>query len=309
MSYFIGIDGGGSKTECLLGDEQRTLGHTVEASCKIQAVGEADSRAALHQAVRAVCREARIEMRELTRVCVGVAGVSRPDIAAKVRGFVRQLTDAEAIIVGDHVIALEAATAGDPGMIVIAGTGSIAYGRNEQGEEARAGGLGMETSDEGSAAWIGRRALEAALHAGEAALAAGDAAPTGAASGHNRLVEELLGLRDPAPGQASPHGALPRLAGLFPRVVKACERGDTEARDILFSAATELVTMAESVLSRLWPDRGQAVAVSLAGGVFQHSALVRKSFTEKLQDVRLTAIVNEEVVEPVKGALALARKG
>src|SRR5207237_4815527 len=113
-----------------------------------------------------VCREARIEMRELTRVCVGVAGVSRPDIAAKVRGFVRQLTDAEAIIVGDHVIALEAATAGDPGMIVIAGTGSIAYGRNEQGEEARAGGLGMGTSNEGSASWTGRRVVRVGVPAG-----------------------------------------------------------------------------------------------------------------------------------------------
>ena len=105
---------------------------------------------------------------EISRVCVGLAGAARPEISELVRGMVSEtlsgeIKPAEIKIVGDMVIALEAAFGSGPGVIVIAGTGSIAYGRNSKGQTARAGGWGFAISDEGSGHWIGRTAVAAAL--------------------------------------------------------------------------------------------------------------------------------------------------
>jgi N-acetylglucosamine kinase-like BadF-type ATPase len=195
-------------------------------------------------------------------------------------------------------VALEAAFPGAPGVAVIAGTGSIAYGRNERGETARAGGWGSAISDEGSGEWIGRSAVAAALRAYD--------------SGQNTaligciLSSWRLATRDDVArvANASPP---PEYATLLPQILATAEAGDGSARDVLLQAGTELAQLAKIVVRRLWPG-GQGAQVALAGGVFRNSELVRRVFANSLRAERPQAEIIEDV-DPVAGALALARRG
>ncbi len=167
MAYYLGIDGGGSKTTCAVGDEVSILGSAVTGPSNIIRVGEVRARESLHQAIRQACAAAKIDPRQVHRACVGVAGVASEDVANAVRKLIAEVIPAEIEVVGDMQIALQAALGAEPGVVVIAGTGSIAYGRDAQGKTARAGGWGFAISDEGSAHWIGRTAVSSLLRAAD----------------------------------------------------------------------------------------------------------------------------------------------
>ena len=165
MAIFLGIDGGGSKTSSLIGDENSILGRGTAAGSNVVRVGEVPTREALAAAIRQACGAAHIVPAQITRTCIGVAGAARPQISQTIQRLLTELVPGEIEVVGDMVIALEAAFDDGPGVIVIAGTGSIAYGRNASGQTARAGGWGFAISDEGSGHWIGRAAVAAVLRA------------------------------------------------------------------------------------------------------------------------------------------------
>ncbi|HSY64148.1 MAG TPA: BadF/BadG/BcrA/BcrD ATPase family protein, partial [Terriglobales bacterium] len=148
MSIFLGIDGGGSKTSCVIGDQNSVLGTGTSGGSNVVRVGETQARESLRTAIRAACAEARITPSQVKKTCVGIAGGARPEIANVVRRLLLELVGGEIEIVGDQVIAMEAAFGDGPGVIVIAGTGSIAYARNAEGKVARAGGWGFGISDE-----------------------------------------------------------------------------------------------------------------------------------------------------------------
>ncbi len=155
MAYYLGIDGGGSKTICVVGDESSLLATVTAGGSNITRVGEAGARETLQQAIREACLAAKINPQQVLRACIGAAGAGREEIASTVRKIVAEIIPGEIEVVGDMEIALAAAFGKGPGVIVIAGTGSIVFGRDAQGKVARAGGWGFAISDEGSAHWIG----------------------------------------------------------------------------------------------------------------------------------------------------------
>ncbi len=163
MAYYLGIDGGGTKTRCVLADEATVFATATTGGCSVIRHGEEHAREALHNAIRQVCAAAKISPDRISAICIGVTGAARPEIAGKIRGILTELvpggTPTRIEVVGDNVIALEAAFGAGPGVIAIAGTGSIVYGRDAVGHTARAGGWGFAVSDEGSGYWIGRRAI------------------------------------------------------------------------------------------------------------------------------------------------------
>src|SRR4051812_19793274 len=165
MPYYVGVDAGGTKTECAVGDDHATLGRSTAASCKIQRVGETAARAALLDAIRRACDAAAVSPADVSHTCIGIAGASDPQVVALIADMAREFVGGEVEVVGDNAVAMEAAFRGGPGVITIAGTGSIVYGRNERGEFARSGGWGPVVSDEGSADWIGRRAVAITVRA------------------------------------------------------------------------------------------------------------------------------------------------
>jgi glucosamine kinase len=185
------------------------------------------------------------------------------------------------------------------GVIVIAGTGSIAYGRNHKGETARAGGWGYAISDEGSGHWIGRTAISCALRAcdeGEGSRVFDHISKAwGLAS-----IDDLVRAANAVPP--------PDFSNLVPTVLEAADAGDAIARGVLTQAGAELATVAKIVIGRIFADQPN-VPVAMSGGVFRNSPLVRQVFYNSLRSEYPDVKTAPTVVEPVKGALALARAG
>src|ERR1700692_472856 len=125
------------------------------------------ARESLHLSVRQACAAAGIATAQVARTCVGGSGAARPELAEIVRSSLAEIVSSPIDVVGDMQIALDAAFDTGPGVIVIAGTGSIAYGRDPLGTTLRAGGWGFAIGDEGSAHWIGRSAVSAVLRAAD----------------------------------------------------------------------------------------------------------------------------------------------
>src|SRR5438067_13679340 len=162
MAYFAGFDGGGTKTACVVGDEQKILGRGASLGSKITRVGPGQARASLRQSLEEACQQARISSDLIQHACIGLAGAARADVADSIRKLLEEIVPCPVEVVGDMVIALEAAFDGGPGALVIAGTGSICFGRDERGQTAPAGGGGPEVFAEGSGGWLGRRREAAA---------------------------------------------------------------------------------------------------------------------------------------------------
>jgi len=302
MPYYLGIDGGGTKTTCAVGDEARVLAAATAGPSNIVRVGEAQARESLHQAVHQACAASGITPGLVVRTCIGGSGAARPELAAIVRGILAEILPVPIDVVGDMEIALEAAFDDSPGVIVIAGTGSIAYGRDKAGKTLRVGGWGFEIGDEGSAHWIGRAAVSAVLRASDRD---GDkVAPSALAKALCKAwgVSSLSDLARAANSIPSPD-----FAALF-RVVITSE--DELAREVLSKAGRELAEIAGVVIHRLFgADDHAFVPVAMTGGVFRHAAPVREAFYNQLQTLAPRARVMSQVADPVEGALRLARKG
>lgn len=299
MPYFLGIDGGGTKTTCAVGDETTLLAEATAGPSNIVRVGEVKSRESLHQAVRQACVAAGITPEQVARTCVGGSGAARPELAALMRSILAEILPGPIEVVGDMETTLEAAFADGPGVIVIAGTGSMAYGRDPQGRTARAGGWGFAVGDEGSAHWIGRQAVGAVLRASDQD---DQTESSGLAKALFRAwgVASLLDLA--RAGNSIPP---PDFAALFPSMVNS---DDELARQVLRSAGRELAQLAATVSSSLFRDDKTTVPVAMTGGVFGHAELVRQVFYNELRRLDSRADVKQQLVEPVEGALRMARR-
>ena len=308
MTYYLGIDGGGSKTTCAVGNEKSNLATASAGPSNIVRVGESRARKSLHDAITQACAAANIDPRQIDHACIGVAGAAREETAHAVRKIVADLIPTKIEVVGDMEIALEAAFGEGPGVIVIAGTGSIAYGRDAQGRTARAGGWGFAVSDEGSAHWIGRAAAANLFRAIDNGEIAGKAAAEGSplfralsAAWNLHSIDELVRSANSDPD----------FAALFPAVLAAADAGDARSRRVLAQAGEELAQLAGVVLRRLFRDPHAtllSIPLAMAGGVFRHAGTVREAFQKAICTANPEAHLNPEVVEPVRGALRRARK-
>ena len=307
MAYYLGIDGGGTKTRCVLADETTVLAKAMSGGSNMIRLGETQAREALHTAVRQVCAAAKISPHEIGAICIGAAGAARPEIAAKIRSILAELTPEIAPeialtkieVVGDMNIALEAAFGAGPGVIAIAGTGSIVYGRDVAGHTARAGGWGFAVSDEGSGHWIGRRAISAILSARDQGL---DTKLTDMILQAWKLntIDDLV-----QHANSTPPPDFPRL---YPIVLRAADEADSTARDLLADAGAKLATLAAIVVRRLAPHAPVAMLnVAMTGSVFRQSPVVRQVFYNTLQTSFPGVDVRHDLADPVEGALARAR--
>jgi N-acetylglucosamine kinase len=296
MPFFLGIDGGGTKTRCVVGDEKSQLGAGTSSSSKVQRVGEACARDALAAAVNEACVQAGISPRKIVRTCAGITGAARPEIAGVMRDLMSSIVGGQVEIVGDIEVAFEDAFGSGPGVTIIAGTGSIAFGRNSKGETARVGGWGYPISDEGSGQWIGAEAVRESLRArdrGEGSELSGGLMGKLAAETFEDFIVRL---------NANPPVDF---AMLFPVVLAASDGGDSVAASVLQRAGCELAAMGGIVIERLFYE--QQVSVVTHGGVLASSALVRHSLQQELKSRYPEAALLDREVDPARGALARAR--
>jgi glucosamine kinase len=304
VSYYLGIDGGGTKTTCAVGDESHLLAAATTGPSNIVRVGDVQARESLLQSVRQACAAAGITPAQVSHTCIGGSGAARPELAAIVRGILAEVIPTPIEVVGDIQTSLEAAFDTGPGVIVIAGTGSIAYGRDRQGRTARAGGWGFAIGDEGSAHWIGRAALNAVLRASDQTGKTPENrahAPFAAALFKAWGVTSLDDL-----ARAANSIPPPDFAALFPTVAAS---SDDLAVQVLTDAGGELAQVAAIVIHRLFAkEQTAAVPVAMIGGVFRYAPVVRQVFYNELCTLDPRVEVNPQVVEPVEGALRMARR-
>lgn len=298
MPLYIGIDGGGTTTRCAVGDDVSVFAVESGAGCNVVRLGEEQARAGLHEAISKACSAAGVSPLRVQSVCIGSAGAGHETINAAVKRVAQQiLPNAHVTVVGDMVIALEAALPEQPGVVALAGTGSIAYGRN-RGETARAGGWGYRISDEGSGHWIGQSAVASVMRSHDAARET---------TLFDRIAREWnVSSRDELVAKANVNPA-PDFAALFPIVQKAAAQHDEVAEEIMRRAGSELAQITLAVLRRLWSP-GDPVRVAVAGGVFANSSQVRTAFYTALHSEWPKTAVSFKICEPVVGALWMARQ-
>jgi N-acetylglucosamine kinase-like BadF-type ATPase len=299
MQYLLGIDGGGSKTAVAVSDGLSVLATRIAGGCNLHTASAQDAQLALTEAVEGALSSAGVSASSVTAVCAGVAGAASPEIAEQIRKFLAELLPLASIdVVGDLVIALEAVFPGAPGLVCISGTGSIAYGRNERGDIARAGGWGRLVSDEGSGNWIGQRALSQCLRALDMGRSSNLIAGI---MEHWRIVtrEQLV--------QRCHREPVHNFADLFPVVLAIAEGGDPLACEILNAAGTELARISQIVLRRLWVGR-TSLEIAITGGVFANSARVRNVFGNTIRSDRPEVTVRLNERQPIEGALYLAQQ-
>lgn len=271
MPLFLGIDGGQSSTTAVIGDETgRILGSGRGGPCNH--VGAAEGRAKFFHAVggclQAACSEGGLDPASVRfeRVCAGFSG--GPGDKAE---YLRELISARHYdVTTDAVIALSGALAGEAGMICIAGTGSIAYGRNSRRQLARVGGWGYIFGDEGGGFDLTRQALRAVLRheegwGPETSLRDALLEATGAADA-NDLMHRFYTTSFPRP----------KIAAFSKLVDAAANAGDSIARNILVNAAQQLATTVSAVRMQIFEHREPAKTAYI-GGVF-NSEMLRERF-------------------------------
>jgi N-acetylglucosamine kinase-like BadF-type ATPase len=298
VAIYLGIDGGGTKTTCIVADERAVLGSATKGGSNVTRHGEARVRETLQAGVREACAAAGIDPRKIDSTCVGLSGAGRPEVRDAVTRMMTEIVSGRVRVVSDLETTLEAAFGGGPGVITIAGTGSIAYGRDGLGYTARSGGWGLAISDEGSGQWIGRAAVSAVLgakHAGEEPRLLSPILEAWKLTTVDELVRHA---------NASPP---PDFASLFPLVLEAANAGEVVAKSVLDKAGNELASLAKNVIRRLFAGTDD-VPVAMAGGVFRQSERVRQVFYNQVVAQLPQARVRTNVVDAVDGALALARK-
>jgi N-acetylglucosamine kinase-like BadF-type ATPase len=266
--FFLGVDGGQSSTTAIIGDESgRVLGVGRGGPSNHVRAEEGPGKLllAVRGSLRGACKQAGLDVEGIrfASACLGFSGgpADKEALLSQILPIDRmQVTD-------DSLIALAGATAGEPGVVVIAGTGSIAFGRNMEGRTARAGGWGYLFGDEGGAFWIARQAIRAARRWEEdwglpTSLRARLLDATGA-----RNVNDLLHRC------YTPEFPRPRVASLSILVNHAAEAGDPAALEILDTAARELALLVIAVNGQLFPD-GKPALVTYSGGVFRSRILL-----------------------------------
>src|SRR4051794_27328742 len=164
----LGVDGGGTKTRAVITDSRHgVLGEAIAGPSNPLRVGFEIAFANIKEAAEKACAAAGVEIVDIVSAEIGLAGVRRPDIRKKMYETLADLGIESLEILTDADIALYGATEGRPGMVIIAGTGSICCGINSQNRRAFTGGWGPLAGDEGSGSWIARRALQAVAQASD----------------------------------------------------------------------------------------------------------------------------------------------
>ncbi|MCT2195439.1 BadF/BadG/BcrA/BcrD ATPase family protein [Paenibacillus sp. MB22_1] len=298
MRYVVGIDGGGTKTKATVADETGNVVRSFAVGpLNLNGQDAGSVEQTLDHLLRIVA-EVCGGLEHCVQMCLGAAGISNPVAAERLTSLIRSGGYRGGLdLVGDHETALCGALDRSHGLILIAGTGSICFGRNARGETHRTGGCGHLIDDEGSGYSIGRELLSAVVRAAD-----GRSGPTAItelvyAQLEIDSVRQLIGF------VYSKDTNKKDIAALAPLLSPACELGDSTALAIARRSAIALAEMAAPVASRLALEEGE---LALAGSVLLRSAHVQAGVREALNErfPRLTCTLPKH--DAAYGAVMLA---
>jgi N-acetylglucosamine kinase-like BadF-type ATPase len=301
QTFLLGVDGGGTKTRAVVVDaRQKILGEAEAGPSNPLRVGVTEAANAVREAAERACVEAGVRRIEVAAAEVGLAGVKRADIRDRMRAALRSELGIERVeVVTDADIALYGATEGKPGLVIIAGTGSICCGVNARGRHACAGGWGPIAGDEGSGSWIARRALQAVARASD---------------GRGRktsLVEaacvffNVAKAEDLSTAVYAPNVTNNCIAGFGRKVIEAAKRRDAVAREIVEEAGRELAQTACAVTRKLHMEQ-ERFQIAYVGGVFAAGNLLLDSLRDMVLEVAPGAYLAPPLLTPAEAAARMA---
>lgn len=300
MDYVIGIDGGGTSTTAVLADEQGDIARSKDAASNYHVVGKEQTTQILSNLFEQLSLSSGIPVRKCRSICIGMAGLGRADDQTIIRAICNELGISQHLILThDAKVALIGGAMKNYGIILNSGTGSIAYGINRSGEEARSGGWGHLLGDEGSGYDIAIRGLRAIVRAYD-----GRANQTLL----TKLVLNRLNFDSPDNLVHWIHSVDKKeIAGLAGLVFDAVGEGDLVAKKIVETAADELILAAHTVVEKLgWSVSEQEFDVVLSGGVFENQPDFVKSIRKRLKKASGNAKIHLPIREPAYGAVMLA---
>lgn len=296
----LGVDGGSTRTRARLANGQgEILGAGEAGTANPNASGVSAAQNEILTAVERAFEQAGIDRHQVAVACLGVGGMDRPEERTPIRLWAEQHLASCAIVINDGEILLAAGTPENWGVGLVAGTGSIAWGKSLDGKVARAGGWGYAFGDEGSGFDLARQALQAAAQAAD-----GRGPKT-------RLLADILAHWD----LATPMQLIPRvyrgglrpadLAALAPLVTRAAEQGDPVAHQLVTRAGQALATAVIAVCAAL-AFRERPIPLALTGGLVLSSENVRSELLSALKSAGYEMSPVMLVKEPVQGAVRLA---
>lgn len=267
MKFIAGIDGGGTKTRVVVASpEGEALASQVFGPFNLNSIGAGRFAALLDE----ICTWLN-QQGTCVALCIGSAGISNREMESLVSAAMQRSGIANWKMVGDQVIALTGALDGQPGIALIAGTGSICFGKNDVGQFARSGGWGHLIGDEGSGYALGRDALAAVARAwdgwGEKTLL-------------TQLLASELGLDDQQKIISYTYGGdKSRIAALSGLVEQAARQGDSVAMEILCSNAMQMTQLVGAVARKLALSAPQ---VAMLGGLLENDTMLKARFLAEM---------------------------
>jgi glucosamine kinase len=299
MNVVLGIDGGGTRTRATIVAGDKALAFAEGGSIKRLRVGAETAEANLRAILEDVFRQAgRVKV---SAASAGVASATMPGVSEWIRAVFHDFGIERAEVVGDEVIALDAAFKGGPGILQIAGTGSNTIGRAPDGGRESAGGWSSRLGDEGSGYWIGLHAVRRGLHAYDREEPTKVLETVGRIWG-TTTIDELVNLGDSSPG--------PDFAALAPAISQLAEEGDPVANGVLAQAAADLVNFVLLVREKLRRKHNITAEVPVAwiGSVVGQARLVREPFFAGLRAVAPDMPIRETEVAGIEGAVWRAER-
>ena len=303
MSYFLAIDAGGTKTDYVLADETQELARVRSGTIKRMRTDEDSAARNLHQALAELAAMSGIPMSAIDRTCIGTAGETVRLVTDWLRAAFGARVAGELILLGDVEIALDAAFFGQPGVLVLAGTGSNVAGRDINGTVSRAGGWGPALADQGSGNRIGQNALRAMF------LGLDEGRTTSLLAAVKDFwklnsIDEIIGYANQIPS--------PDFSQLTHLVLRCAEDGDEISQIVLQKEGEDLGYLVRLVMRRLCaasPDREWIPQLAFTGSIMEKIDRLRGSLIASVQSEFPTLQVVDGVVDPIAGALWRARAG
>lgn len=300
---FLGVDGGGTKTNvALMNEAQEVIAEGAGGPSNPLRVGVETAVSNIAKAIDAACDSGGVSRGDIVAATLGLAGVRRQDIRERVReSFATRFRVRKTLVTTDADIALYGTTLGKAGLVVIAGTGSICIGVNDEGEKFIAGGWGPVAGDEGGGRGIAGEALHAVAKAsdgrGELTKLSEQAAEYFRASNVENLISAIY----------APQMDNSRIAGFARLVVETAQDGDKVAVEILEDAGRELGTAAAAVLTKLGLEK-RKVPIGCVGSIFNAGELLTGPMTDIIGKVAPKAYMIEPLMPPSHAAALMAMK-
>lgn len=301
MKYLIGIDGGGTKTKCVLSD----LKLNIIDECKGEAsnflvLGLDEVNKRIYNLVSNCLKKNILKFENLSAIVIGTAGAGRKTDAENLRTSFIKFLNSKNIrfknfhVVSDARIALEGAFSGKPGSILIAGTGSIMFGKNEKSKIFRVGGFGRLIGDEGSGYSIGRKGLSAASK---------ELDGRGEKTEITQLIKKKHKIKSADDLIISVYRKNLDIAGIVPLVLKAAEKKDVVANKIINEETDELILHIKAMHKKL---NQKILRISLIGGIVENKNIFSDSLRKKIKKELRNIIITKPQKQPAFGAILLA---